>query len=149
VLLTLGIIASSFYNIEKTATLDIGESMSAGKYELTYDGLMFKQDNSKVSAVADVAVSVNGKPVGVMSPSYDYWFSYDDFFAEVAVRTTAAEDLFVSLVWTGFDPEDKTATFRVLVNPLVVWIWVGGGFFLLGGALAITRKDTQSAGVEA
>jgi cytochrome c-type biogenesis protein CcmF len=148
ILLTLGIIASSFYNIEKAATLDIGESTNAGKYELTYDGLIFKQDNAKVSAVADVTVSMNGKPVGVMNPSYDYWFSYNDFFAEVAVRTTAAEDLFVSLVWTGFDPEDKTATFRVLVNPLVVWIWVGGGFFLLGGALAITRKNTQSSGVE-
>ena len=148
ILLTLGIIASSFYSIEKTETLDIGESFTAGKYELSYDELVFKQDNDKISAVATIQVNRNGKEVAMMHPSYAYWFSHDNFFAEVAVRTTAVEDLFVSLAWTDFKPEDKTATFRVLVNPLIVWIWVGGFLFLVGGAMAITRKDRQSSGVE-
>jgi cytochrome c-type biogenesis protein CcmF len=148
VVIALGIIVSSFYGIEKTATLDIGESMSAGKYELTYDELVFKQDNAKVSAVASLAVSENGKPAGKMRPSYAYWFSYDDFFAEVAVRTTAAEDLFVSLVWTAFDPADMSATFRVLVNPLIVWIWAGGAFFIIGGALSFSFREKRLAGSE-
>jgi cytochrome c-type biogenesis protein CcmF len=42
ILLALGIIASSFYGIEKTVTLDIGESVSVGKYELSYDEMVFK-----------------------------------------------------------------------------------------------------------
>jgi cytochrome c-type biogenesis protein CcmF len=148
VIITLGIIVSSFYGVEKTATLNIGDSMSAGKYVLSYNELMFKQDSVKISAVADIQVSANGKSLGIMRPSYAYWFSHDDFFAEVAVRTTAAEDLFISLAWTEFDPEDKTATFRVLVNPLIVWIWTGGAFFLIGSALAITWREKQSVGVE-
>ncbi len=146
VIIALGVIVSSFYNIERTVTLDIGESMRAGKYELYYDELIFKQDNVKVSAVADILVSEHDKSVGIMRPSYAYWFSYGDFFAEVAVRTTAAEDLFVSLVWTDFDPEDRSATFRVLVNPLIVWIWTGGVFFLIGGAVAIASPDKPSSG---
>jgi len=148
ILITIGVIASSFYGIEKTATLDIGESMSVGKYKLTYDELMLKQDNVKVSAVAAMSVSRNDRPAGMMHPSYDYWFSHGDHFAEVAVRTTPAEDLFISLVWTGYDPKDKSATFRVLVNPLIVWIWVGGGFFLLGGAVAFSSREKQLSGVE-
>ena len=123
--------------------------MSAGKYELSYNELIFKQDNVKVSAVATVSVSKNGNPSGIMRPTYAYWFSHDDFFAEVAVRTTAADDLFVSLAWTGFDPEDKTATFRVLVNPLIVWIWVGGGFFLAGGVLAFSARNKPLTGGKA
>jgi len=148
VLITLGIIASSFYGVEKTATLDIGESVRAGKYTLSYNELMFKQDNVKISAVAGVQASLNGKSVGTMRPSYAYWLSHDDFFAEVAVRTTAAEDLFVSLVWTDFSPEDKTATFRVLVNPLIVWIWAGGAFFLIGGVMAMTWEEKRSSVVK-
>jgi cytochrome c-type biogenesis protein CcmF len=148
ILIALGVIVSSFYSIERTATLEIGESMSTGKYKLTYSELIFKQDNVKASAVASVSVSRNGRLAGMMHPSYDYWFRYDDHFAEVAVRTTPAEDLFVSLVWTGFDPRDKSATFRVLVNPLIVWIWAGGGFFLLGGAVAFSAKEKQPSGVE-
>ncbi|MFC1914066.1 heme lyase CcmF/NrfE family subunit [Chloroflexota bacterium] len=146
VLIALGVIASSFYSIEKTATLKIGESMSAGKYELSYNELIFKQDNLKVSAVATMLVSRNGSPAGIMRPAYDYWFSHEGFFAEVAVLTTAAEDLFVSLAWADFDPEDKTATFRVLVNPLIVWIWVGGAFFIIGGAVSFSLKEKQAYG---
>jgi cytochrome c-type biogenesis protein CcmF len=141
--IALGIITSSFYSAETMATLDIGESMSVGRYELSYEELIFKQDSAKVSAVADMAVTRNGRRLGIMRPSYDYWFNYDDFFAEVAVRTTVAEDLFVSLAWTDFDPENKTATFRVLVNPLVVWIWIGGGFFLAGGVLSFSHRDKE------
>ncbi|MEJ2740752.1 MAG: cytochrome c-type biogenesis CcmF C-terminal domain-containing protein, partial [Dehalococcoidia bacterium] len=60
--------------------------------------------------------------------------------AEVAVRSTPAKDIFVSLVWTTYDPDNPEATFRVLVNPMVLWIWIGGGFFLLGGALAFSVR---------
>jgi len=141
ILIALGIIVSSFYDVEKTVTLDIGDSMNINHYQLTYSELVLKQDNVKVSAVAAVSVSRDGHPAGVMHPSYDYWFGPDDHFAEAAVRTTLAEDLFVSLVWTAYDPDDKSATFRVLVNPMIVWIWVGGGFLLLGGAVAFSRKE--------
>ena len=137
-LITLGIIASSFYGVEKTETLDVGEAMNVGDFELTYNELLFSQDNTKVSAIADITVERDGRTLGTVQPSLDYWFSHQDSFAEVAVRTTPAEDLFVSLIWTGFDADDKAAAFRVLVNPLVVWIWVGGGFFLLGGAVSFT-----------
>jgi len=148
ILIALGIIASSLYNIEKTVTLNIGESMNIGKYKLTYNELMLKQDNVKVSAVAAMSVNRNGRLIGIMYPSYDYWFSYKSHFSEVAVRTTPAEDLFLSLVWAGFDPMNKSATFRVLVNPLIVWIWVGGGFFLLGGAVAFPSEKKRLSGVK-
>jgi len=143
ILIALGVIGSSFYNIERAATLDVGESIDIGNYNLTYNELILKQDNVKASAVADMSISRNGRLTETMHPSYNYWFSHEYHFAEVAVRTTLAEDLFVSLVWTGFDPKDKSATFRVLVNPLIVWIWMGGGFFLLGGAVALSSKETQ------
>jgi cytochrome c-type biogenesis protein CcmF len=142
-LITLGIIASSFYSLEKTETLDTGDTMSIGDYQLTYNQLLFKQDNTRVSAVADITVSRNGHIVGNVQPSFAYWFSWGDTFAEVAVRTTPVEDLFVSLIWTGFDPADKQAVFRVLVNPLIVWIWTGGGFFLLGGALSFSTREKE------
>ena len=148
ILIALGIIASSFYDIEKTVTLNIDESMNVGEYKLTYNELTLKQDKTKVSAIASKSVSQNGRLTGVMHPSYDYWFRHKTHFAEVAVRTTPAEDLFISLVWTSYDPEDKSATFRVLVNPLVVWIWVGGGFFLLGGVVAFSSREKQPARVE-
>ena len=52
---------------------------------------------------------------------------------EVAIHTTALEDLYIILA--GWQ-DDGTAAFTVLVNPLVIWLWVGGGIFLLGGIFA-------------
>jgi cytochrome c-type biogenesis protein CcmF len=148
ILVTLSIIASSFYATERTATLNIGETMNIDGYRLTYSELIIKQDNVKASAIADISVSRNSRQVGFLHPSYDYWFGYNDSFAEVAVRTTPVEDLFVSLIWTSYDPQDKSATFRVLVNPMILWMWVGGGFLLLGGAVAFSRSEKEPAGGE-
>ena len=52
---------------------------------------------------------------------------------EVAIRSTLLEDLYVILI--GWD-EDGTTAFKVLVNPLVNWIWIGGVVFVLGGLIA-------------
>ena len=138
VMIALGILASSFYGSESNETLNPGESMEVGRYRFTYEGIVLKQDSQKVSAVASLSVDKENRQVAVLEPSYDYWFGYRDSFAEVAVRSTPARDIFVSLVWTTYDPDDPEATFRVLVNPLVLWIWIGGGFFLLGGAFAFS-----------
>jgi cytochrome c-type biogenesis protein CcmF len=138
VVIALGIIASSFYGSESTETLNPGESMEVSKYRFTYEELVFKQDSQKVSAVASLLIDKKGRSVTGLEPSYDYWFGFGDSFAEVAVRSTPARDIFVSLVWTAYDPDNPEATFRVLVSPMVLWIWIGGGFFLLGGALAFS-----------
>ncbi len=39
-------------------------------------------------------------------------------------------------------------TFRALVNPLVVWMWIGGGFMLLGGLVAFWPDRRRLPGSE-
>ncbi|MFO8102053.1 MAG: cytochrome c-type biogenesis CcmF C-terminal domain-containing protein [Dehalococcoidia bacterium] len=136
VLITLAIIGSSFYSVEVTAAMNTGNSIEVGDYEMTYDALVLEEDDSKRSAVATVSVKKGGSVITTMHPEYNYWFSAADAFSESAARTTAKEDVFVSLLWTSYDPEDKSALFRVLISPLIVWMWIGGGFLLLGGALS-------------
>jgi cytochrome c-type biogenesis protein CcmF len=138
VMIAVGIMVSSFYGSEGTETLNPGESMEVGRYRFTYEEMVLKQDSQKVSAVASLSVDKEGRSVTGLEPSYDYWFGYRDSFAEAAVHSTPARDIFVSLVWTAFDPDNPEATFRVLVSPMILWIWIGGGFFLLGGAFAFS-----------
>jgi cytochrome c-type biogenesis protein CcmF len=137
-MITLGIIVSSFFSHEGTDTLNPGESMNVGNYEFVYEEMVVKQDSLKVSAISSIAVMKNGRTITTLKPSYDYWFRNKNSFAEVAVRSTPVRDIFVSLIWTDYTSQDKKATFRVLVNPLILWIWVGGGLFLLGGALSFS-----------
>ena len=52
---------------------------------------------------------------------------------EVALRTTLKEDLYVVLA--SLEP-DGLAAFQVLINPMVVWLWIGGGVLLAGVLVA-------------
>ncbi|MBK7196446.1 MAG: hypothetical protein IPH80_28530 [Myxococcales bacterium] len=38
----------------------------------------------------------------------------------------------VCVVLTGFDTDTKTANFRIYVNPLVNWVWIGFVFLAIG-----------------
>ncbi|HEX7140438.1 MAG TPA: cytochrome c-type biogenesis CcmF C-terminal domain-containing protein, partial [Vicinamibacterales bacterium] len=50
----------------------------------------------------------------------------------VAISTTPLADVYVVLASTN---ADGSASFRVLFNPLVMWIWVGGVILILGVVL--------------
>ena len=47
----------------------------------------------------------------------------------VAITTTPLADVYVILAGTN---PDGSASFRILVNPLVSWIWAGGIVIILG-----------------
>ena len=55
------------------------------------------------------------------------------------------EDLYLSLVQV--DPEGQMASLSVVVEPLVIWLWAGGGVMLLGSIIAgwPTRRRREEA----
>jgi cytochrome c-type biogenesis protein CcmF len=70
--------------------------------------------------------------------------------ATPAVRTAAGEDLYVTLL--AHDPASGEVTLHVFVNPLVVWIWIGGGIVALGAVFAAwpeRRRVPATAAAEA
>ena len=55
--------------------------------------------------------------------------------SEVGLRMTPAEDVYVIL--NGWESDGDSATFTVYVNPLTMWMWVGGLFVVLGTAVSV------------
>jgi len=112
----------------------LGESMTIKNYTLTYENIDYYQTESKEVVNATLSLYNQGKLIGRLTPEKYFHRSYEQPVTEVAIRSTLAEDLYVILI--GWD-EDDTAAFKVLVNPLVNWIWIGGGVLLLGGLIAL------------
>ena len=50
-----------------------------------------------------------------------------------SVRTSLHEDVYLKVTAVG----DTTASVTVFVNPLVVWLWIGGGIIALGTIVAL------------
>ena len=133
ILLAIGVVGSSVYNVEKEATIKPGESMTIKNYTLTYENMDHYDTQSKHVVTATLSVYNQGKLIGKLIPEKYFHRSYEQPVTEVAIRSTLVEDLYVILI--GWD-EDGTTAFKVLVNPLVNWIWIGGIVVVLGGLIA-------------
>ena len=136
VLVALGVVGSSFYQLTTDATLSKGGEMRLGTYRLRYDGNSDKLTGSKLVTTATLTVydGKTTKPIDTLVAQRSIDFRWDQPVSEVALRSTPLEDLYVLLA----DVDDAgKASFRVFVNPLVLWIWVGGVIVLLGGVVAL------------
>ncbi len=83
---------------------------------------------------AQLAIESDGQLVDAVAPDKRFHRNFErQPSTTVAIRSTALEDLYVVLV--GWEP-DGGASFLFFVNPLVVWLWLGGILALVGGVVA-------------
>ena len=129
-LMATGVLGSNVYQLESDATLRQGESKTVGPYTLTYQALNSYTVANKDVVEASVAVQDNGRAVGTIVPTRFFYHQSDQPVTEAAIRTSLRDDLYILLA--GWDQNGSSATFKVFVNPLVVWIWIGGLLLLLG-----------------
>ena len=134
VFICIGVIGSSFYSAEAEAVLEPGQSISIKHYDLTYEEMSTSSTESRI-IVSTILLAYNGeKLIGELIPEKQYHRSYANPVTEVAIRYGLVDDLYVILArWN----HDESAAFKVLVNPLVTWIWIGGAVLLLGSLIAL------------
>ena len=134
VLIFVGITGSSAYQIEQNMSLHPGESALVGAFTLQYDDLTRAIEPTHETFVAKLIVSRQGKYLTTLYPEKRLYFAQNQPTTEVALRTSPFEDLYI--IMAGFEPS-KAATFKVFVNPLVFWMWMGGLVVVLGTIIAI------------
>ncbi len=129
----IGIAGSTFFQTSLQQNLKPGESMTLGPYTLSFAGFDDYVEADHEVIAARINVFENGAQIASLAPQKNYYSAVDQMTSEVAVRSTAREDLYVILA--GWD-QDGSATLKVIVNPLVVWLWVGFGVFMAGTLIA-------------
>lgn len=122
VLLFIGFTGKAF-DTEKEATLKPGESMQIRNYTLKYLGYQTLQDPNKVVWQATMDVYVDGNKVKTIYPNKHYYPVQQQPTTEVVLRSTLKEDLYVVLAQPN---EDKSAIFKVYINPLIAFVWLSG-----------------------
>ncbi|MFQ6077720.1 MAG: heme lyase CcmF/NrfE family subunit [Thermodesulfobacteriota bacterium] len=132
VLVFFGITGNAF-KMEKQITVNKGDSFKVKHYTIRYDSLSQYPTANKEVVMASLSVFNAGKRVALLNPEKNFHRGQDQPTTEVAIHSTLKEDLYVILA--GY--EGEIATFKVLVNPLVVWLWIGGGVMALGTILVL------------
>ena len=147
VMVFVGVTGSSLFQSEAQAALKRGESMSIGGFELRYvDTSSQATPNVEVFA-AHVEVRRGGELVGLLRPERNFYLHWDQPASEVGLLSTLREDLYLILI--AYDPRTDVATFKVYLNPLVNWIWLGGFFLIIGTHVAVLPDRRERAAVEA
>jgi len=148
VLIFVGITGSSAFKSEKLVTLEKGESLTIKGYELKYENFSSYPTQDRYVAAATLSVYRKGKKLGTLRPERNLYRNQEQPTTEVAIRSTLVEDLYVILAQYE---EDVRATFKVLINPLFVWVWIGGFVVLAGGAIVVmwpNKREKRRYGKE-
>ncbi len=131
----IGIAVSSVYKVEREQTLKAGESLSIGRYSVRFDGLAAGERPTHILVWANLMAFKDGKPLHELVPGQRFYPNQQTPFASVDARYHWNEDLYVIL--SAFERDGTSATIKVLINPMISWIWIGGGVILLGVIVAV------------
>lgn len=121
----------------------IGETVDVSGYTLDYQDYVYQQTEdggNKVLNQAVVDVYRNGRLVTTVLPERNLHSNVEGAVSEVALRSNLKEDLYVVL--SGMEA-DGLAAFQVIVNPMVIWLWIGGGVLILGTLVAAWPSRTR------
>ncbi len=147
------------FKTEMEATLKPGDSATLKSpfghtYTFTHVGVSQFEQLNRVVTQASVQVSKDGKSMGVINSEKRQHFSEPapgvkqksfEPSTEVGIRSNLQEDLYV--VFAGSVDGSEEAVYRFTINPLVLWVWIGGVVLVVGGLITMWPSGTVSTGV--
>ena len=132
-LMAIGILGIEMFQSETQGSLAQGEQLNIGDYTVEYRELASWDDAGKGVNFTRATLDIykNGIYVGKLNPRIDYYFDSEQNMTIPGNRSTLRDDLYILLVdWQPVS--NMGATFKVFVNPLVNWLWIGSLLFLAG-----------------
>jgi len=147
----LGLVAMYFgftgaaYDIEQEAALRPGESLEVRGVTVRYDGSRMEVDPGKRMMFSEMTVLEGDREIARIAPAkFIYAKPPGTATTEVAIRTTLSHDVYA--IMNTVNPESKLGTFRVIVRPFVLWIWLGGLLMILGTAVCMAPSVREVLG---
>jgi cytochrome c-type biogenesis protein CcmF len=149
VLVVAGLIGSSVYKHEETALVKVkaGETASIAGYTLTYTGMKGGTGpQNSTTSIATFDVSRDGTQIGTLAPHTDV-YPMSGAAVRAVILGQPFEDLFV-VADEPFDATSKRIALRMVIFPLIRWVWIGSILLCVGAAVSLwpkARRQEQEA----
>ncbi|MFT5680097.1 MAG: cytochrome c-type biogenesis protein CcmF [Myxococcota bacterium] len=142
----VAVTASGNYKTVDEVNIPVGQSVEVQGYTLTFDGSRDEMESHRSSQVAQLSVKKGDRELGLLEPRLNNYFSMGSIIGTPAVRSGFDEDLYLSLI----QMDDERVVLQVIIEPLVMWLWVGGGIMTFGTLIAAwprrrRRKSKEKA----
>jgi len=149
-MIAVAIAASNSYSVERDARLCVEaapgcpSTVTVRGHEITYLGPT--SDMTAARRQVGARLDVGGK---VFEPAIQQFVNGTQQIGKPSVRNTARDSVLLTL--TDLPAADGSVTVKIIVQPLIVWLWIGGGVMALGSLMAVYpgRRRVATAPVSA
>ena len=142
VMVTLGIVGTSFFSTQKDVVMNPGDRVSIEDYELAYLGSIETPKGNRTEYISTVQIFKDGELMDTTRPQRDFYPSFNMASTSAAIRSTPVEDLYIV---PSENLPDGSVGFRILVNPLIWWMWVGGPVMVIGTIIALWPQKVSTS----
>ena len=146
-IVALGVTASATFRSEREATLTPGQTLTLDGRTVRLKQVWGREEpqRSVIGATLDV-LDGSGKVTGQLEPRMNYYRVSDQPVPTPDVRSSVRGDLYVNLM--AFEANGANATVKVIVEPLVPWIWFGGLVIVIGAAIGMFHPGSRRVVVQ-
>jgi cytochrome c-type biogenesis protein CcmF len=131
--LLVGVAASSSYSSVREQTLHPGDSVTLAGHTARLVSVGRSRGARAMSTDARLRLTHGSGTARMVSPGLSFYPAQTMTVARPAVVSRPGGDVYLTLLSVD---GDHAATVRMAVNPLVGWIWAGGGLMVAGSLLA-------------
>jgi len=131
IMIAVAFVASTSFSKSAEFRLEPGQTASFAGHTFQFQQVVEDQQAEKIVVKAEVLI--DGKHT--YAPSQNLFLSSGQVIGTPSVKTGLRGDLYLTLERRPTD-DDPTASIKVLVMPLTVWLWTGGFVMAFGTVLA-------------
>jgi len=146
VLAAIGLAASGSFDQQAEARLAPGDSRRVNGHDITFEAFSERQSSNRLVRAA--AMQVDGN---TLEPRLQRFPNGTQEIGKPAVRYGLVDTVYLALI-QGPRSSDGTILVRVIVQPMVGWLWAGGALMVAGTALSAfpgsRRRGTDPTSAE-
>jgi cytochrome c-type biogenesis protein CcmF len=131
IIVAVAIAASGSYAHEVEARYAPGQTREVGGHEITYVDTREVQERNRTAT--KVRVQVDGGRS--YEPALSQYPGFGQLIGTPSVKTGLKEDVYLTVTRLPDAPGGEV-TLRVIIQPMALWLWVGGGVMAVGTVLA-------------
>ncbi len=143
VLLAVGVAASESYKTDRIFTMDPGETVQVQDHTFTYTELAADRTTRRDRTFARIVIDDGPE----YQPARTRYRQQGIVVGTPSVKPGFTEDLYLVLDDVPTDPSGPIRL-RVIIRPLIGWIWGGGVLMAIGTLLAVFPGDRRRRGTE-
>ncbi|MBV8061539.1 MAG: heme lyase CcmF/NrfE family subunit [Alphaproteobacteria bacterium] len=137
--------AGSCFSTEQNLSMQVGDRAMAGAYRLSFLSTQDAEGDNYSATRGLFQIEKDDQPIATMQPEQRLYTIQGMPLSHVAIDTTAMGDLYLAL---GEAERDDAGHIRYAVrfhvNPLTVWIWIGGAVMAAGGLSGVGQHLRRS-----